>query len=151
MKLNILNTREKKAILKSIKEQWDADLKTDLVFLLSSKFKLYLMNKDFSTLDETKLHIDKMGMYFGEVMKNKEVRLSIEGSQIVGPVAKKNVLDISDGETKIWLHGHNLFRKVIKESGFVIIKNNDDFMGCGKVKQGEILNYVPKTRRILGE
>ncbi len=151
MELKILNTREKKDILKTIKEQWGAELKTDLVFLLNSKFKLYLMSKDFAKLDESSLHIDKIGMYFGEVMKNKEIRLSIEGSQMVGPIAKKNVVEVSDGEAKVWLHGNNIIRKNIKESGFVIIKNNDDFIGCGRVKEEEILNLIPKTRRILSD
>ena len=32
--------------------------------------------------------------------------------------------------------------------GFVIIKKNEDFLGCGKYKEGIILNYVSKARRI---
>ncbi|MBU0536106.1 MAG: hypothetical protein KKE20_04020 [Nanoarchaeota archaeon] len=151
MELKILNTREKKEILKSIHDQWGCEFRTDLVFLLSSKFKLYLMNRDLGRIDETKLRIDKMGLYFCEIMKNKELRLSIEGSQIIGPIAKKNVLEISDGETKVWFHGNNLIRKEIECSGFVIIKNNDDYIGCGRFKEGEILNYTPKTRRILSD
>ena len=58
---------------------------------------------------------------------------------------------MSDGEAKVWLHGNNIIRKNIKESGFVIIKNNDDFIGCGRVKEEEILNLIPKTRRILSD
>ena len=33
-------------------------------------------------------------------------------------------------------------------SGFVIIKNKNDFLGTGKYKDGIILNYVGKERRV---
>ena len=31
--------------------------------------------------------------------------------------------------------------------GFVIIKNKDNFLGCGKVAENKILNFIPKERR----
>ena len=33
-------------------------------------------------------------------------------------------------------------------SGFIIIKHNNDFLGTGKYKEGRILNYVGKSRRV---
>ena len=38
--LKILNSREKKNILKLVKEQWGADFDTDLAVLLSNKNKV---------------------------------------------------------------------------------------------------------------
>lgn len=150
--LKILNTREKKDILRLISRQWGADFKTDLVFLLSNKNKIYLVNKDFSKVDEKNMRIDKVGLYFGEI-EVSQIRLSIEGCQMIGPIAKKNIVELSDGEVKVMFHGNDLIKKDLgnDKSGFVILKNNSDFIGCGKVRGEEILNYIPKTRRILSE
>lgn len=38
--------------------------------------------------------------------------------------------------------------KESSEKGFVIISNGKDFFGSGRVKDGKILNYVPKVRRL---
>ena len=157
----ILNTREIKGILETLNRQWGADSKkkfSQYVVLLSSKDRLYLLSRDFAKLDDKKLRIDSAGLYFGEIMENREIRLSIEGSQLIGPLAEKNVAELDDGETKLWLSGADL-EKDVKAEGFVILKNRNittgkyDFLGCGKykldeTKKGKILNYVPKSRRI---
>ena len=96
------------------------------------------------------MRIEKVGLYFGEIADD-EIRLSIEGAQIIGPIAKKNIVELSDGEVKVMFHGNDLIKKDIGQDkrGFVILKNNSDFIGCGRVRGEEILNYIPKTRRIL--
>ena len=85
-------------------------------------------------------------MYFCE-LDNHGIRLSIEGSQIVGPEANNNIAEIDEQQTKQWLKGEDLEFKG-NFSGFVIIKHNNDFLGSGKYKDGKILNYVSKARRI---
>ena len=54
--------------------------------------------------------------------------------------------EISDEELKYWFNGENLARKNL--SGFVLIKNKNDFLGCGYAKEGIIINYIPKERRV---
>lgn len=150
MSLKILNTKETKEIKSKILEQWGFDFKTDFAFLLSSKNRLYLVSKDISKIDYEKLRLQVVGVYFGEIMDNGELRLSIEGSQMIGKSATKNVVQIETEDVKKWLYGKDI--KVSTDcSGFVIVKSNDDFMGSGKVKEGEILNFIPKIRRITSE
>ncbi len=149
--LAILNTRQKKSLLRKVSSQWACDFKTDLVLLQSRKKKIYLVNKEIRRLDDSALRIDKMGMYFGEIMKDGDIRLSIEGSQMVGPCAEKNVVELDDDEARQWFKGNDVEKQGIKEEGFAIIKSNNDFMGCGKIKDSRIINYVPKTRRILAD
>lgn len=157
-KLRILNTRERKGILELLKQQYKADFRkkaSELVVLLSSKNKIYLLSRDFGMVDDKKLRIDSAGLYFGEIMKNEELRLSIEGSQLIGPIAKKNVVVLDDEETRLWLKGNDI-EKELKAKGFVILKNRNretgkyDFLGSGKYREEEkkILNYVPKARRV---
>ena len=144
--LKILNKKEIKNILKLIKKQWDCDIKLDYTFLKNEKDKLYIVTKEISKIDLDKLRVNNFGIYFATMAENT-LRLSIEGSQIIGPNAKKNILELDEEETKQWLKGIDL-EKQTKEKGFVIIKNNNDFIGCGKAVEKKILNYVPKARRI---
>jgi len=145
-KIKILNKKETKEIFNSIEQQWNAKLKLDYVFLKTEKGKVYIINKDISKIDLSKLRVNTIGLYFAE-MKNNEIRLSIEGSQIIGPKANKNILELNQEEVKEWMKGNDL-EKEGNFSGFLIIKNKDDYLGCGKYRDGEILNFVNKARRI---
>jgi NOL1/NOP2/fmu family ribosome biogenesis protein len=80
-------------------------------------------------------------------LNNEELRLSIEGSQIIGKVAKRNVLELDDDLAKKWMSGED-FEIKTELNGFVIIKNRVDFLGCGRVAKGKLFNYVPKERRV---
>ena len=52
-----------------------------------------------------------------------------------------------DKQAKKWMSGED-FEVENKLHGFIIIKNKDDFLGCGRVVNGKLLNYVPKERRV---
>ena len=144
-KLEILNTRKIKEIKELIKEQWDCQLKLDYGFLKSRKDKIYIINKGISKLDLSKLKIDSLGLYLGQ-LTDKGLRLSIEGSQIIGPAAKKNVIELNEKQTEEWFRGYDLDIK-LDYIGFVILKHKNDFLGCGKSTKEKILNFVPKARR----
>ena len=147
MKLDILNKKKIKEILNLIKKQFDADINLDeFAFLKSEKDKIYLVNRDIDQIDFKKLRIDILGMYFAHIKKDK-IRLTIEGSELVGPKAKKNVYNLTNEEVKQWIMGEDITTDSDSEE-FVLIKNNKDFLGTGKIKQGKILNFIPKGRRL---
>jgi len=145
--LKILNKKAIKEILKKVKEQWDADVDFgDKVFLQDKENDIYIVNKDISKIDLSKLRINSIGLYIAQQMIDG-LRLSIEGSQLIGPKAKKNVLELGEKQAKEWLKGYDLENdKSLR--GFLIIKHKEDFLGCGKAKDNKILNYVPKNRRL---
>tara|TARA_Y100000310_G_scaffold345838_1_gene470964 strand:- start:12397 stop:12834 length:438 start_codon:yes stop_codon:yes gene_type:complete len=144
MKLTILNTRELKPMYSLLKSQFGFDEKMEYAFLKTEKDKIYAVNKEVFELDLKKLNVSSLGIYFGE-LRNDELRLSIEGSQIIGPKATKGVVIVKDH--KEWLQGHDI-EYTGKEKGFVIIKSGSDYMGCGKVNNGNVLNFVGKVRRL---
>lgn len=144
--LKILNTKEKRSILSIIERQWGCRWETDLVFLKSRKNKIYLVTRDVERVLDHGLRIDSMGLYLGEV-KGDEMRLSIEGSQLLGPQATRNVLQLTDEDFGRWMLGEDLMREH-DERAFVLLSHNDDFCGCGRHKDGVIKNFVPKTRRV---
>ena len=145
--LKILNSREIKEIYELIENQWGAKIKIDAGFLKNSKNRIFIINKDISKIDTSKLRINSAGMYFCEI-DSRGIRLSIEGSQIIGHKAAKNVVELNEEEKIRWLKGEDLEKECSDCSGFVIIKHMNDFLGTGKYAHGKILNYVSKTRRI---
>lgn len=150
--VKFLNTKEAKDILEIAKQQWDVDaffLLDDYLFLFSSKEKIYLITRDVANIPLENLKLNSIGLYFGELKKG-QLRLSIEGSQLVGPHAKKNVVEIYDDELQQWIRGRDLFFEGAWQ-GYIIIKYKNDFLGTGKYSEGMILNFVPKARRITSE
>ena len=101
-------------------------------------------------IELSRLRLNSVGMYFCE-NDGKGIRLSIEGSQLIGPKATKNVIELNDEETKNWFKGEDLEKEYKDCNGFVILKHNNDFLGTGKYANGRILNYVGKSRRILAK
>ena len=143
--LKILNKKEIKRIMSLLEKQWEFKEKLDYAFLETEKGKIYIANKEIFELDLSKVKINSIGMYFADARNG--IRLSIEGSQIVGPKAKKNVIELDDNEAKLWMKGQDLDHPT-ESSGFVILMHKGDFLGSGNAAaDGRILNFVPKTRR----
>ncbi|MBN2112037.1 hypothetical protein JW707_02955 [Candidatus Woesearchaeota archaeon] len=144
--LKILNKKEIKKILGAIESQWGFREELDYAFLETEKGKVYLANKEIFSIDLSKLKINSLGIYFAEIKSG--IRLSIEGSQIIGPKATKNIVELNDEEAKQWMAGLDLDKQT-ECKDFVIIKYKDDFLGTGKqTKEGKVLNFVPKVRRM---
>ncbi len=145
--LKLLNKKKVKEILNKIKEIYGInELKLDYLFYTNSDGKIFLLSKKFGDFDNKNLNINSIGLYFANLSKG--MRLSIEGSQLIGNLASKNVIDINEKQLKSWLRGEDL---EINEdcNGFVLIKNGNDFYGSGKIANNKILNFVPKDRRII--
>lgn len=145
--LKILNSKEIKEIYKLIEKQWGARIKLDYGFLKNSKNRVFIISKDISRIDISRLRLNSIGMYFCEDDK-AGIRLSIEGSQIIGPKAAKNVVELDENETRKWFRGEDLEKECRDCKGFIILKNKSDFLGSGKYSNGRILNYVGKARRV---
>jgi len=146
--LKILNGKEIREILGMVEEQWSAKISLDCGLLKNNKNRIFIVSKDISRIDTSKLRINSVGMYFCEIDR-QGIRLSIEGAQIVGPSASKNVVEIDEEEAKKWFKGEDLEKECAGCSGFVILKNKNDYFGNGKYSNSRILNYVGKNRRIL--
>jgi len=160
MKVNPMKRKEVSDLLEQIGEEYGCDAKTLLiekyVFFISDKNKVYIINEELKDIDTQALRINSFGLYFCEINRGK-VRLSIEGSQIIGPLATKNVTEFNDDVAKRWIMGEDIEDWEEETQGFTIIKhviktkdNNtmSDFLGCGKYKENRILNFIPKQRRI---
>lgn len=147
--MTFLNRKQIKPILEALERQWGFEDPLEYVFVKSVKNNIYICHRDLINVYIDDLRINNIGIYFGEVQKHGDLRLSIEGSQLIGPYATKNVLDLTDTEADLWIKGYEI-SKPTHLAGFVIVKHKNDYMGCGYVINGgeKILNYVPKVRRV---
>jgi|SRR3989338_555239 len=141
--LRILNSKEKKKIIEQVKNYFGIEnLELDYIFLMSDERKVYLVSEDAARVELDMLRVNSLGLYFGAFEDN--FRLSIEGSQLIGSKTKKNVVELND-DTK-WLEGNDI--EVSGENGLKIVKCKNDFLGTGQLKNGTLINYVSKERRI---
>lgn len=145
--LKILNKKEVKKVLNKIKEQYGIEnLDLNYVFLKNNEDKIFITNRDIERIDFEKLKINNIGLYFCKI-EHDEPRLTIEGSQIVGKSAKKNVVELNDEQTIEWINGGDISSDA-DSSGFVILKHNNDFLGTGRFKNNKIINFLPNERRV---
>jgi NOL1/NOP2/fmu family ribosome biogenesis protein len=143
-KLSALNSKEKKHLFNLIKEQFGSEINFDIVFV-NTQNKIFVLS-DFKGISLEGLRVNSLGLYLGE-LRNNEFRLSIEGAQLIGMTATKNILVLSDGQAKRWMAGED-FEVDSSLKGFVLVKHEKEFLGCGKIINGKLLNYVPKERRV---
>jgi len=151
----VLNSKRIKGITNLLQQQWGFHDRLNQGFLQKEN-DIFLVTIDIDKIDLGEVNVNSLGLYFGE-LRHDTLRLSIEGSQIIGKKANKNVLSLNDEQLQQWLKGEDIELKEnseIKNSSsdyenkFVIIKHNNDFFGCGRIKDGNLLNFVPKSRRM---
>ena len=143
--IRILNSKEKKELNQKIESQFGTNI-ADYIIFINPKNKLFLIGADYAKVNIEKLRVNSLGLYFGEIYQEK-LRLSIEGAQIIGKTATKNILEVDDGQADSWMRGED-FDIDSDLEGFVIVKHKDDFLGCGKIAGKKLYNYVPKERRL---
>ncbi|MBN1275507.1 hypothetical protein JXA12_04425 [Candidatus Woesearchaeota archaeon] len=150
-----LNSKDRKRLLQALQEQFGVEELPWAVFVQNAKGKVYVVNRDVERVDYESLRIDSIGLYLG-AWQADGFRLSMEGSQLLAPIASRNVVEVDGGQRRSWLKGEDL---PWQGSGneFVIVRHGGDVLGCGKVRQPRVgkdegvvlLNYVPKARRLV--
>jgi NOL1/NOP2/fmu family ribosome biogenesis protein len=144
--LQVLNSKERKNIFSLLKEQFSFEFQEDYEFFINPRNRIFILSKDFSKINVKQLRVNSLGMYLGELYNN-DLRLSVDAAQLIGKGAKKNIIELNDEQAERWMKGED-FEVDSDINGFVIVKNNSDFLGCGKVAGRKLYNYVPKERRI---
>ena len=144
--MKILSSSQKKKIINNLNEQYGI---TFLPYLLikfgKEKIRLYsgnLSKNELINLDRN-LRIENIGIYFAKEQPDG-IRLTIDSVHLIN--INKNILEINNDESEKWFKGYDL--DINTSKGFKILKNNNDFIGCGKSTGQKISNFVPKERRV---
>jgi NOL1/NOP2/fmu family ribosome biogenesis protein len=146
--MKTLSSSDKKGILKQLNEQFGI---SKIPYLLlqfgKEKIRAYsgnLSREELKILDR-ELRVESIGLYF---IKEQEdgIRLSLDAVHLSKNQITKNILEINNEQAEKWLKGEDLDIKTDKS--FKILKNQNDFLGCGKSTGEKITNFVPKERRV---
>ncbi len=155
--LRPLSSRESRHIIELVNEQYGCDIRLDYYLIIHERDRnIFIVSREVAQIDLEALRVNSLGSYFCEQNDDATaVRLSIEGSQLVGPLATKNTLTLADDEYKLWAKGTELkltpeLQERLKETqGYLLIKNSRaDFYGTARAKNDALLNFTPKNRRI---
>ena len=146
----VLNGKKVRHLMKLLEEQWGITEMPECGFL-QKRNDVFLITRSVDVIDLRTLNLNSLGLYFAE-LRNGQLRLSIEGSQIIGKKAK-NVISLNDAQIRQWIRGEDLVLEPgpsgeSRTDSFCIVGNDGNFYGCGRVKEGKLLNFVPKSRRI---
>ncbi len=145
-----ISKQEMKEYLEKINKRFEIsyDFYKDYVFVRSSD-KIWIMSKDVLKHDLRKLRIEGIGFVFGRIIKG-DIKLTTNAVQLFGKYANKNVFELTNEEEELFIRGLDLNKFLDTTDGYVILKNNHDYLGLGKYisSQHLIKNLVPKARRI---
>lgn len=145
--LKAMNSKEKKDVINSLKEHFGEFDLGDFLFFRNNEDKIFLLSRKFIELDAGKLRVNNLGLYFC----NEEIdgfRLTIEGARLVNP--ERNVVVLDKQQTCSWMRGEDVDVGDKPVKGYVVLKYGKDILGCGKFKEGKVLNSIQKARRITG-
>ena len=130
--LRILNTRDVKRLQKLLGEQHGAAMPADVAFLQDHKNHIFLVTRDVMRVDL------------------EQLRLSIEGSQLLGLHATKNICELDAEQVRTYFRGEEITLDPSQQpegQPFLLLKYRNDFLGAAKCKDGKLLNYLPKVHR----
>jgi NOL1/NOP2/fmu family ribosome biogenesis protein len=89
--------------------------------------------------------IQVAGLYMGERRPNG-IRLSLDGAQLIGPRAVRQILALTSEQAAAWLRGESIDVEDSR-SGYLIVSHRSDILGCGSLSGGRLHNFLPKDRR----
>ncbi len=151
MRLEILKRNKRIEIEKDLNRIYNIEIPFKYQFIKLGKEKIRIFTGNLGSQDILRLNkiltIDNIGLYFA-FLKNQDLRLSFDSVILFGKNENANFLELNDNETRKWLQGQDLEKESSKKM-YVIIKHNNDILGCGKLTGKKLLNFVPKERRIL--
>lgn len=152
--LKILKKNEIKYLERFLEKNYGSEinLRKFLVFESGIDKKIWIASKTVSRIDFKNINVSLVGMYFGKIKRNDKIHLSIEGSQIVGKNATKNIIDVDVNDAEKFLSGESLEIDKIKNcdyDNFVILKSGNDILGSSLLTEKGIKNLIPKSRRYM--
>jgi NOL1/NOP2/fmu family ribosome biogenesis protein len=142
-----LNRKEVKRLHEQLIAQFDYEGEFDVTLFVAAEDKYYIATRAVEEFLDSSLRIERIGVYFGQLLHG-EFRLTLEGSQFVGPHARANILTLTPAQRDDWMLGKDIILDEVHPKEFHIVRCGEDFLGCGKFKNGVLLNYVPKERYV---
>ncbi len=148
-KIDFILSGKKKKLIQELNDIYGID-KLDYIMLETGREKIRGFSGSMSKDEINKMseiaRIEIIGLYlFRE--ENGGLRLGLDGAHMLKGKINKNVIEIPESEIENWMKGQDLEIKDDRK-GIFIIKSGDDFFGSGILKDGKLINFIPRERRI---
>lgn len=143
-----LTSTDKKKIIEQLNNQFGIlEVPCLLIQFGQEKIRAYsgVLSKEELYYLDREIRIENIGLYFAK-WENEEIRLTLDGVQLLKNQITKNIVEINDNQANEWLKGLDL--NIQTEYGWKVLKHNNEFLGCGKSTSEKITNFMPKERRI---
>jgi len=152
--LEILDKAEVEGLQRTIDKNFGGSFRLrDYGVMLGSEERVWLAARDVFVFDFSKLPANSIGLNFGKMKRNEKMRLTIEGAQLVGATAERNVAVVADNDAERFLRGEDIGAKHAEnceEHNFVIVKaESGRILGSALLAEGKLKNFLPKSRRII--
>jgi NOL1/NOP2/fmu family ribosome biogenesis protein len=157
MNINFLNKKEKKHLLERLDRQYGID---SLKFLLTKNNNGKIRGFSGNLSKEEILNLSRISRIegFGIYLFKEEfarIRINQDALCFFEEEIKKNIVELSEDKVRSWLKGQDLEidEEIIEktknlEKDFLILKSKNYLIGCGKLSEAKINNFVPKERRL---
>jgi len=153
--LEILDKRERERLQEILDKNYKSGFELkDFGVMSGSEERIWLAAKEVFAFDFSKLPVNSVGLNFGKLKQNNKMRLTIEGAQLVGESAERNVAVVADMVAERFLRGEDI--EAVKnaenceEHNFVIVKKEKgEIIGSALFAEGKLKNFLPKSRRII--
>ena len=138
MNIRFIKSSEKKQIIEKLREQFGIE---NLPYLLIETGKEKIRAFSGSLSKEEIIKIAQIAN-----VELIDLRPSIDATHILASQITKSTINLTEEQAQQWLKGYDL--EISTQRGTVVLKYNDDTLGCGKSNGERIFNHVPKDRRL---
>lgn len=152
MNVKFMNSGERKRLFEQLAKQFDFDdsVLRNMLLFETGKEKIRgfsgTMTRD-ELVELSKIaNVEIIGLYLFK--QEGELRLGMDGSQIIGDFVQKNIIDLDLEQLNAWFRGEDLEVDETIGSGVYVLRYEDRVIGCGKSDGKKLVNFVPKERRI---
>lgn len=151
MNAKVLNAGERKKFLAELNDKFGIEAEDlNYVFVETGKGKMRVFSGSLSRDEIIELseisHIEIVGLYFARYDDMSGLRLSLDGTHLLGDAIKKNVFEVNLEQAHDWMRGEDL--AVELERGVWVIKHGEDYLGCGFSNGTKMFNYIPRERKM---
>ncbi|MEM2910353.1 MAG: hypothetical protein QXO01_04745 [Nitrososphaerota archaeon] len=152
MKRTILLSSSKSSAFQTMLErQYGTKDFSDKILIQVGEDKIRLTTNDTVKVAEKMRGVQSLGLYVAKV-KGQDVVLSIEGSQLLCNNIKKNRIELTEEQARLWMVGAPIQFERLIAAKYVVAFYKNICLGCGRVSaDGKVYPQVPKWRRIQQE
>jgi NOL1/NOP2/fmu family ribosome biogenesis protein len=147
MRYHELRKRESDNIKELLLDTYGFKMPKEWMLYYLGNFRVWVLFEDFFSLPLDKLNVEVMGFYLC-YFDGKLLRLSIKGAQIVGSLADKNVLEITEREAEDLIRGFDVEKETGLSAEYIILKSPKGIIGVGKNHGHKVLCQIKKSRRV---